>query len=75
MTRAALHPPFHPRGAGAGLHSPDGGASTSAPGGGSAASAAVEGTGGGATKRWRTRPEVQLLALDMVCVSGEGRER
>lgn len=40
------------------MHTPEGGASTSAP-------AAADGGAGAAVKRWRTRAEAQLLALDM----------
>lgn len=44
--------------AGAAVHTPEGGSSTSAPAAASAGDAAV--------KKWRTRAEAQLLALDMV---------
>ncbi|PSC68822.1 Haloacid dehalogenase-like hydrolase family isoform 2 [Micractinium conductrix] len=48
------------------LHSPDSGASTSAPAAGSAAAADAAAEEAGAfIKRWRTRTEAQLLALDM----------
>jgi hypothetical protein len=50
--------------AGSLVHHPEGGASSSAPA--SAAAAAAPADAAGRVKKWRTRAEAQMLALDMV---------